>query len=93
MYLSSVLVQCLCVFPQASDSRAFGLLVPGIVSPMLGSVNNRHRERMKQKEKREEKVREEKGMDEKGMILLGFTTLFNILGHGCAGVAQCVTAR
>ena len=41
MYLSNVLVHCLELLLQASDSRAFGLHVPRDVSPVLGRVNTR----------------------------------------------------
>ena len=36
VYLSSVLVQRMLLPLQASDPRAFGLYVPGVVSPRLG---------------------------------------------------------
>ena len=45
VYLSTVLVQRLLLPLQASDSRAFGLQVPGGVSSRLGEVNKRRRRR------------------------------------------------
>ena len=43
VYLSSVLVQRMLLPLHASDSRTFGLYVPGGVSPRLGRVNKRRR--------------------------------------------------